>query len=53
MTILERTPFETLSKERQLTAFKHKGFWYPMDTLRDKRHLENLWSTKKAPWKVW
>ena len=53
MTILERTPFETLSKERQLTAFKHKGFWYPMDTLRDKRHLESLWNTKKAPWKVW
>ena len=53
MTILERTPFETLSKERQLTAFKHKGFWYPMDTLRDKRHLENLWNIKKAPWKVW
>jgi len=53
MTILERTPFETLSKERQLTAFKHNGFWYPMDTLRDKRHLENLWNIKKAPWKVW
>ena len=53
MTILERAPLETLSKEQKLTAFKHKGFWYPMDTLRDKRHLENLWNTKKAPWKVW
>ena len=53
MTILERDPLETLSKEQKLTAFKHNGFWFPMDTLRDKRHLENLWSTKKAPWKVW
>ena len=53
MTILERAPLETLSKEGKLTAFKHNGFWFPMDTLRDKRHLENLWSAKKAPWKVW
>ena len=53
MTILERAPLETLSKEQKLTAFKHNGFWFPMDTLRDKRHLENLWSAKKAPWKVW
>ena len=53
MTILERTPLETLAKEQKLTAFKHNGFWFPMDTLRDKRHLEKLWSAKKAPWKVW
>ena len=53
MTILERDPLETLSKEQKLTAFKHNGFWFPMDTLRDKRHLENLWNIKKAPWKVW
>jgi len=53
MTILERGPLETLSKEQKLTAFKHNGFWFPMDTLRDKRHLENLWNIKKAPWKVW
>ena len=53
MTILERAPLETLAKEQKLTAFKHNGFWFPMDTLRDKRHLENLWSAKKAPWKVW
>ena len=53
MTILERAPLETLSKEQKLTAFKHNGFWFPMDTLRDKRHLEKLWSAKKAPWKVW
>ena len=53
MTILERDQLETLSKEQKLTAFKHNGFWFPMDTLRDKRYLENLWNTKKAPWKVW
>ena len=53
MTILERAPLETLSKEQKLTAFKHNGFWFPMDTLRDKRYLENLWNTKKAPWKIW
>ena len=53
MTILERAPLETLAKEQKLTAFRHNGFWFPMDTLRDKRHLENLWNTKKAPWKIW
>ena len=52
-TILERMPFETLAKEKKLTAFKHDGFWYPMDTLRDKKHLENLWTSDKAPWKKW
>ena len=53
MTILERGPLETLSKEQKLTAFKHNGFWFPMDTLWDKRYLENLWNAKKAPWKIW
>ena len=52
-TILERTPLETLAKEHKLTAFKHYGFWHPMDTLRDKIHLENLWTSEKAPWKNW
>ena len=52
-TVLERTPLETLAKEQQLTAFKHNGFWYPMDTLRDKNHLENLWFSNNAPWKIW
>ena len=52
-TILERTPLETLAKEHKLTAFKHYGFWHPMDTLRDKNHLEKLWSTNNAPWKNW
>ena len=52
-TVLERTPLETLAKEQKLTAFKHNGFWHPMDTLRDKKHLEGLWASKKAPWKIW
>jgi len=52
-TIWESKPLEILSKELQLTAFHHKGFWQPMDTLRDKIHLENLWQSGKAPWKVW
>ena len=52
-TILERTPLETLAKEQKLTAFKHDGFWHPMDTLRDKKHLEKLWASGKAPWKIW
>ena len=53
LTILERTPLETLANEQKLAAFRHNGFWYPMDTLRDKNHLEKLWSTNKATWKVW
>jgi len=52
-TILERMPLETLAKEQKLTAFKHDGFWHPMDTLRDKKHLEDLWTSEKAPWKTW
>ena len=52
-TVLEKTPLETLAKEKKLSAFKHNGFWHPMDTLRDKNHLENLWFSKKAPWKTW
>ena len=52
-TVLERTPLETLAKEQKLAAFKHNGFWHPMDTLRDKKHLEDLWTSEKAPWKIW
>jgi len=53
MTTLEKKPFETLAKEQKLTAFKHNGFWHPMDTLRDKKQLEKLWTSGKAPWKIW
>ncbi len=52
-TILEREPLEQLAQEGQLGAYKHDGFWQPMDTLRDKLALEKLWTTEKAPWKVW
>jgi len=52
-TILEREPLEVLSKKQKLGAFKHNGFWQPMDTLRDKNHLEELWIKKNAPWKIW
>ena len=52
-TILERTPLETLAKEQKLTAFRHNGFWLPMDTLRDKKHLESIWASNNAPWKKW
>ena len=52
-TIWERTPLEKLATSNQLEAFLHQDFWQPMDTLRDKEHLEELWSSGKAPWKVW
>lgn len=52
-TSLEREPLESLADDGQLGAFKHRGFWQPMDTLRDKNHLEALWHSGEAPWKVW
>ncbi len=52
-TVWEREPMERLAREGQLATFQHRGFWQPMDTLRDKNHLEELWETGKAPWKVW
>jgi glucose-1-phosphate cytidylyltransferase len=52
-TIWERKPLETLAQTGQLQAFRHPGFWQPMDTLRDKNHLEDLWQSGKAPWKAW
>lgn len=51
--IWEREPLEALAKKSQLQAFFHKGFWQPMDTLRDKNHLEDLWLSGQAPWKNW
>lgn len=53
MTIWEREPLESLARQGQLAPFMHQGFWQPMDTLRDKMHLEELWQSGKAPWKVW
>lgn len=52
-TIWERKPLESLAKSNQLEAFIHNGFWQPMDTMRDKQYLEELWASGKAPWKVW
>jgi glucose-1-phosphate cytidylyltransferase len=51
--VWERNPLETLAQEGQLAAYQHHGFWQPMDTLRDKSLLEDLWSSGQAPWKVW
>lgn len=52
-TLWEREPMERLAAEGQFSAYRHKGFWQPMDTLRDKQHLEQLWSQNQAPWKIW
>ncbi|WP_282079809.1 glucose-1-phosphate cytidylyltransferase [Aquimarina algiphila] len=52
-SIFEREPLENLAKDGELFAYKHKGFWKPMDTLRDKNQLEKMVSTNNAPWKKW
>ena len=52
-TLWEREPLERLAKEGELAAYRHQGFWQPMDTLRDKMHLEELWQSGNAPWKIW
>lgn len=52
-TILEKEPLETLAGDNQLMAYKHSGFWHPMDTLRDKKYLEELWISGRAPWNKW
>ena len=52
-TTWEQEPLNQLAEDKQLMAHEHHGFWQPMDTLRDKHHLEELWASGKAPWKVW
>lgn len=52
-TFFEKEPLEKLAKERKLSAYKFDGFWQPMDTMRDKKLLEEMWNTGNAPWKVW
>jgi glucose-1-phosphate cytidylyltransferase len=52
-TVWERTPLESLAANGQLQAFRHDGFWQPMDTVRERMVLESLWNGGKAPWKVW
>ena len=53
MTVWEKDPMENLARDGQLIAYKLDGFWHPMDTLRDKNYLEDMWKSGKAPWKVW
>jgi glucose-1-phosphate cytidylyltransferase len=52
-TVFEQTPLQNLAEDGEIYTYKHKGFWMPMDTLRDKLLLQNLWETGKAPWRVW
>lgn len=52
-SIWEQEPLKGLAEDNELMAYKHQGFWQPMDTLRDKKMLENLWDSNKAPWKLW
>ncbi|MCW8886171.1 MAG: glucose-1-phosphate cytidylyltransferase [Motiliproteus sp.] len=53
LTTWEQEPLIRLAEEEQLMSYEHEGFWQPMDTLRDKNHLEKLWNSGSAPWKVW
>jgi glucose-1-phosphate cytidylyltransferase len=52
-SVWEREPMERLAADGQLSAYQHYGFWHPMDTLRDRNHLEELWRVGDAPWKTW
>lgn len=52
-TVLEKEPLQNLAKDGELASYLHSGFWHPMDTLRDKIYLEELWQSNKAPWKSW
>lgn len=51
--MLEKTPFERLAGDRQMAAYKHPGFWSPMDTVHDRDYLEDLWTSGEAPWRIW
>lgn len=53
LTVWEQEPLRSLASDGELMAYEHRGFWQPMDTLRDKHLLEGLWASGKAPWKVW
>ena len=52
-TVFEKKPLEELSKDGNMNAFKHSGFWKPMDILRDNKELNAMWDKNEAPWKVW
>ena len=51
--VFEERPLATLAETGQLMAYRHEGFWHCMDTQRDKKHLEEMWETGNAPWKIW
>ncbi|MCA0754956.1 glucose-1-phosphate cytidylyltransferase [Paenibacillus sp. N4] len=51
--VFEKEPLEEIARQSQLMAYKHTNFWHPMDTLRDKNYLEQLWKSGRAPWKIW
>lgn len=51
--VWEHEPLENLTKDGMLSAYKHRGFWHPLDTMRDKKDLEGMWNSGKTPWKVW
>ena len=53
LLVLEQEPIRQLVRDRQMMVYEHVGFWHPMDTLRDKAVLEDLWASGQAPWKVW
>jgi len=52
-TVWEREPIRKLVQERKVNAYKHYGFWRAMDTMTDKRQLEEIWNSGRAPWKIW
>jgi glucose-1-phosphate cytidylyltransferase len=52
-TVWEQEPMRALAREEQLASYRHEGFWQAMDTLRDRNHLEQLWSSGRAPWRAW
>ena len=52
-SIWEKEPLETIVQQSQLKAYRHEGFWYAMDTIRDKKYLQSLWEQNQAPWKTW
>ena len=53
MTVWEQEPLKKIASDGELMAYKHDGFWQPMDTLREKIMLEKLWNSDQAPWKIW
>ena len=52
-SIWEKEPLKNLASDNQLVGFKHKDFWQPMDTIREKEYLDELWNKNQAPWKIW